>query len=83
MLQNGIQISKFQLNFHRTKGLVVATKKDQNNKELEINLGKISIGNIIPTKILFEKSGDGNKINPKNNPIKIDMMASFSLRCFL
>ena len=83
MLLNGIQISKYQLNFHRISGLVVATKKDQNNKELEINLGKSSIGNITPTKILFEKSGDGNKSNPKNSPIKIEKMASFSLKRFL
>ena len=83
MLLSGIQVSKYQLNFHRTNGQVVATKKDQNNKEPEINLGKISIGNIIPTKILFEKSGDGNRSNPKNSPIKIDITASFSLKCFL
>ena len=47
MLLSGIQVSKYQLNFHRTNGQVVATKKDQNNKESEINLGKISIGNEI------------------------------------
>ena len=83
MFLSGIQRSKYQLNFHLSKGLIVATKKDQNNNDSEISLGKKSIGNIVPTKILFEKSGAGNKRNPPINPTIIDIYAVFSFNCLL
>ena len=37
-----------------------------------------SIGNKKPTKMLFEKSGAGNKRNPPINPAIIDMYAVLS-----
>ena len=83
MFLSGIQRSKYQLNFHLSKGLIVATKKDQNNNDSEISLGKKSIGNIVPTKILFEKSGAGNNSNPNNNPTNMEIMASTSLIFFI
>ena len=45
-------------------GVSVATKKERNNNDCEIISGNTFAGSIIPTKKLFEKSGDGNKINP-------------------
>ena len=42
------------------------------------NVGKKFAGKIIPTNRLFEKSGDGNKRKPKNNPTIIDKNAFFS-----
>ena len=83
MFPNGIQILKYQLSFQRSNGLKVATKKDQKSKKLEIRSGNNYVGKIVPTSILFEKSGDGNKSNPKNNPISIAIIASFSLKFFL
>ena len=38
-------------------GKNVATTKEQNSKDRETNIGKKSRGNIIPTRIDFEKSG--------------------------
>ena len=35
------------------KGIIIASKKDQNNKAVEIHEGKIEESNKIPTKILF------------------------------
>lgn len=42
-----------------------------------------SIGSKKPTKMLFEKSGAGNKRNPPINPTIIDMHAVFSFICLL
>ena len=61
----------------------MATKKDKNNIDWDINDGKTSIGKIIPTNKLFEKSGAGNKRNPPIKPIIIDMYAVFSLSFLL
>ena len=49
-------------------GPTVAIKKDRKSKDCETNAGNNSIGNIIPTSKLFEKSGTGNKRNPQINP---------------
>ena len=48
-----------------------------------MNSGKNSIGNKKPIKMLFEKSGDGNKTKPTISPTIIEMYAVFSLRCLL
>ena len=53
-------------------GKNVATTKEQNSKDWETNIGKKSTGNIIPTRIDFEKSGLGNKRIPPIKPTKID-----------
>ena len=63
-------------------GKNVATIKEQNSKDWETNTGKKSIGNIIPTRIDFEKSGLGNKRIPPINPTTIDTYAFFSLNFF-
>ena len=63
---------QYYLNFQINMGANVAIKKDKNNKDWEIKYGNISIGNIIPTNKLFEKSGAGNKRNPKIRPNIID-----------
>ncbi len=60
-------------------GKNVATIKEQNSKDWEINIGKKSIGNIIPTKIDFEKSGLGKKRIPPTKPTIIETYAFFSL----
>ena len=60
-------------------GKNVATTKEQNSKDWETNIGKKSIGNIIPTKIDFEKSGLGNKRIPPIKPTIIETYAFFSL----
>ena len=60
-------------------GKNVATTKEQNSKDWEINAGKKSIGKIIPTNIDFEKSGLGNRRIPPIKPTKIDTYAFFSL----
>ena len=52
---------------------------DKNNKDCDTKLGKKSLGNKIPTKIDFEKSGLGKTNNPDIIPIKIDIYAFFSL----
>ena len=56
----------------------VATKKDRNSNDCAIKAGNNSIGNIIPTNKLFEKSGAGNKRPPPINPTIIDIYAIFS-----
>ena len=78
MFPNGILKLKYQLNFQWNNGDIVAITKEQNNKDSEIKVGNISIGSKIPTKILFEKSGEGNSKRPKNKPINIEKIASFS-----
>ena len=60
-------------------GKNVATTKEQNSKDWETNIGKKSIGNIIPTRIDFEKSGLGNKRIPPIKPTIIETYAFFSL----
>ena len=62
-------------------GKNVATTKEQNSKDWETNIGKKSIGNIIPTKIDFEKSGLGKKRIPPTKPTIIETYAFFSLNC--
>ena len=59
----------FQVNI----GTNVANKKDKNNSDCDIKLGKKLIGNKIPIKIDLEKSGLGNNNNPINNPVIIEM----------
>ena len=44
-------------------------------------LGNKSNENSVPTKILLEKSGLGNSSRPKNKPIKIDVIETFSINC--
>ena len=65
-------------NFQNTAGTNVAIKNDKNNNDCETNTGNISVGRIIPTNRLFEKSGTGNNKNPLINPTIIDMYAVFS-----
>ena len=60
-------------------GKNVATTKEQNSKDWETNIGKKSTGNIIPTRIDFEKSGLGNKRIPPIKPTIIETYAFFSL----
>ena len=48
-----------------------------------MNFGNNSIGNKKPTKMLFEKSGAGNKRNPPINPTIIDIYAVFSFNFLL
>ena len=48
-----------------------------------MNVGKKSVGKIIPTNRLFEKSGDGNKRKPTINPTIIDKNADFSVKRLL
>ena len=64
-------------------GTSVATKKDQNSKELEIIEGNKSNGNNVPIKRLLEKSGLGKISKPKNKPNNIDNMAIPSVNFFL
>ena len=52
--------------------------KDKNNNDCDTKAGNNSIGNIIPTNKLFEKSGAGNKRKPPINPTIIDIYAVFS-----
>ena len=70
------------LSFQVKMGKNVATTKEQNSKDWETNTGKKSIGNIIPTRIDFEKSGLGNKRIPPINPTIIDTYTFFSLNFF-
>ena len=58
-------------------GKNVATTKEQNSKDWETNIGKKSIGNIIPTKIDFEKSGLGKKRIPPTKPTIIETYSFF------
>ena len=71
------------LNFQIVTGTNVAIKKDKNSSDCETNAGNISVGKIIPTNRLFEKSGTGNNKNPPINPIIIDKYAVFSLNFLL
>ena len=64
-------------------GKNVATTKEQNSKDWETNIGKKSTGNIIPTRIDFEKSGLGKNNKPIINPKIIDIYAFFSVRDLL
>ena len=66
-----------------TAGPTVASKKDQNNKELDIIWGNKSNGNNVPTKMLLEKSGLGKSNKPKNKPNNIESIAFFSLKFLL
>ena len=72
-------IKENYFNFQVKTGANVASKKDQNSKDWVISDGNISEGNKTPTKILFEKSGAGNKSKPKNNPNIIEIKEVFSL----
>ena len=63
-------------------GPSVATKNDQNNKELDTILGNKSKGNNTPTKMLLEKLGVGKNNKPRNKPVNIDKIAFFSLNFF-
>ena len=60
-------------------GKNVATINEQKSKDWETNIGKKSWGNIIPTRIDFEKSGLGNKRIPPINPTIIAIYAFFSV----
>ena len=60
-------------------GKNVATINEQKSKDWETNIGKKSRGNIIPTRIDFEKSGLGNKRIPPINPTIIATYAFFSV----
>ena len=66
-------------NFQIVTGKNVAIKNDKNSSDCETNLGNNSIGKIIPTSKLFEKSGKGNIKKPPINPIMIEIYAVFSL----
>ena len=70
-------------NFQNTVGKNVAIKNDKNNNDCETNAGNISVGKIIPTNRLFEKSGTGNNKNPPINPTIIDKYAVFSFNFLL
>ena len=63
-------------------GKNVATINDQKSKDWETNNGKKSRGNIIPTRIDFEKSGLGNNRIPPTKPIIVETIAFFSLNDF-
>ena len=63
-------------------GAKVATTKEQNNKDCEINDGKKSVGKITPTNIDLEKSGLGNNNIPATKPIIIDIYEFFSFKDF-
>ena len=54
-------------------GKKVATTKDRNNNDWEINGLNNSFGIKIPTNKLFEKSGEGNNKNPPISPIIIEI----------
>ena len=60
-------------------GIKIAKTKDQNNKAVEIHMGKSEELNKTPTKILFWKVISGNKSNPKINPNIIAIIVFFSL----
>ena len=62
--------------------LKVAKVKDKNNIDCVMKIGNMSVENIIPIKIDLEKSGLGNKSNPANKPIIIDIYAFFSKNVF-
>ena len=60
-------------------GIKIAKTKDQNNRAVEIHMGKSEELNKTPTKILFWKVISGNKSNPKINPNIIAIIVFFSL----
>ena len=60
-------------------GPSVAAINDQKSKFWVKNDGKNSVGAIMPTNKLFEKSGVGNNKNPKIKPKTIEIYAVFSL----
>ena len=64
-------------------GPTVASKKDQNNKELDTISGNKSIGKNVPTKILFVKSGFGKSKKPNNKPVMTDIIKSLSFKFLL
>ena len=66
-------------NFQIVTGKNVAIKNDKNSNDCDIKLGKKSIGNKIPTKIDFEKSGLGKNNKPTAIPIIIEIYVFFSL----
>ena len=53
-------------------GKKVAIKKDKNNKDWATKDENKSVGKIIPTNKLFEKSGNGNIKIPATRPIIIE-----------
>ena len=57
----------------KKKGKKVATTKDKNNKDCDMNGDKNSTGIIIPKSKLFEKSGEGKIKKPPINPTIIEM----------
>ena len=61
------------------KGKKVATTKDKNNSDCEINGANNSFDTSIPTNKLFEKSGAGNIKKPPIKPTIIEIYAVFSL----
>ena len=67
----------------KINGRKVATIKDKNNNDWEINGDNNSIGIIIPKSKLFEKSGVGKIKKPPINPIIIEVYAVFSVIFFL
>ena len=64
-------------------GTIVASKKDQNNKELDTIWGNKPKGNNVPTKMLFEKSGFGKSKSPNDKPIITDIIRSLSFKFLL
>ena len=57
----------------KKKGKKVATTKDKNNKDWDMNGDKVSTGIIIPKSKLFEKSGAGKIKKPPIKPITIEV----------
>ena len=88
-LKNKLQLVYQKLDYRLLKeswpiiaitGPSVASKKDQNNKELDIIWENKSKGNNVPTKILFEKSVLGKSKSPNNKPIITDIIKSLSFK---
>ena len=57
--------------------------KDKNSNDCDTNAGNKSVGNIMPTSKLLEKSGAGNKKKPPINPIIIEIYAVLSFNFLL
>ena len=57
----------------KRNGKKVATTKDKNNSDWEINGDNESMGIIMPKSKLFEKSGTGKIKKPLTKPIIIDV----------
>ena len=57
----------------KKKGKKVATTKDKNNNDCDMNGDKDSTGIIIPKSKLFEKSGVGNNKKPPIRPMIIEV----------